>query len=110
MARRVKKSRLAVFTLALVFWIGWGLIVFFLEPATIKNLWLPHAYLPFFLTLFGALFFSLAVIFMNSRHSLIISSGAILFLILRLFGLGNLLNAILISGSLLALELYFDKR
>lgn len=82
-------------------------MVYFVDPIMVRDLLIPNLYLPFFLVLFFALFFTLAIIFINSRKGLLFALAIVLFLILRLFGLGNILNAILIFGLLIALNYYF---
>jgi len=82
-------------------------MVFFLDPETIKDILIPNFYLPFFVSLFLALFFTLSIIFINTKKGLIFSLGIICFFILRLFGLGNVLNVFLILGLLLAFNYYF---
>jgi len=110
MTKRIKKNFIPTLSLAIFFWLSWGLIVWFIEPTTIKDLIIPSSYSLFFLSLGPALFFSLALICRHSRRGLSFSLAIILFLILRLLGLGNLLNLILILGSVIALEVYFAKR
>lgn len=109
MTRR-RKNFLATFILILFFWTIFWLMVFFVDPVLIKNIFIPGFYLPFFIDLFLALFFTLAVIFANSQKSLLFSSGIIIFLILRLYHLGNFLNAILIISLIFVLEKYFTKK
>lgn len=109
MAKRIKKNFVPTIILAISFWLATGLIVFFLEPDSVKNIFVANSYLPFFLTLTPALFFTWSLICMNSRRGFLITIGIIFFLILRLFKIGNLLNAILIASIITALELYFSK-
>ena len=82
-------------------------MIYFIEPETIKNILIPGLYFPFFLNLFFALFFTLAIIFVNCRRGFLIALGITVFLILRLFELDNVLNAILITGLVFALDCYF---
>ena len=109
MVRRRKNLWLTA-TLGLFFGMVWLFIVFFVEPETVKDVGAEGGYLPFFLSLFLALFFSLAAALKNSRRAFLISSGVVGFLVLRLWGLGNWLNAGLILGAVVALELSRGKR
>ena len=109
MTRRRKNLWLTA-TLGLFFWMVWLFVVFFVEPETVKDVGIKDGYLPFFLSLFGALFFSLAAGLKNSRRAFLISSGVVGFLVLRLLEVGNWLNAGLILGAVVALELSRGKR
>lgn len=82
-------------------------MIYYVEPLMIKDIFIPGFYLPFFLNLFLALFFTLAVIFASSRRGFLISSGVTFFLILRVFQIGNILNAILITAFVFTLDYYF---
>jgi len=82
-------------------------MVVFVEPAMVKNILIPGLYLPFFLNFFLALFLTLAIVFANSRRGFLFSLGVVVLLILRLFQLGNILNAILITTLVLTLDYYF---
>jgi len=107
MVKRRRKNFFPTLILIFFFWTTLGLMVFFIEPELVKNILIPGLYLPFFINLFLALFFTLAVIFVNSRRGFLISLGIITFLILRLVGLGNILNAILIFAVVFTLAYYF---
>jgi len=107
MASRRRKNFFPTLILIFFFWTTLGLMVCFIEPETIKNILIPGLYLPFFLNLFLALFFTLAIIFINSKRGFLIALGITVFLILRLLTLGNILNAILITGLVFALDYYF---
>jgi len=97
-----KKVRLS-FILTVVFWISLLYIFFFVNPE--NNLAIPI----FIVNFFFAMLFTLSIILLNTRRGLIISIAVTFFLILRLVGVGNLLNLILIVGILTALEFYFRK-
>jgi hypothetical protein len=109
MARRKRKNYLPTLLLLLILWTLFLFLVFFIEPEMIKNFPVPNLYLPFFLLLFVCLFFTFAVLFINTRRGLIVSMGIVFFLILRVFDLGNILNAILIAGFIISLEYYFTR-
>jgi hypothetical protein len=64
----------------------------------------------FFVLLFLTLFFGFCLIFVNSRRSLLITSTLITFLVLRYFGVGNILNLLLILGLTVSIEVYCSKR
>jgi len=109
MLKRRGKNFFPLLILIFFFWTVLGLMVFFVEPGMVKNILIPGLYLPFFLNFFLALFLTLAIVFTNSRRGFLITLGIICFLILRLFELGNILNAFLISGLIVALDYYFTR-
>ena len=85
----------------------WGLvggIIYFIEPETFGVIPL------FFVLVFFALLFTNSLIFGNKRRGLIISISLTLFLLLRYFGVGNILNFLLLAGLALTVELYLAKR
>lgn len=66
--------------------------IFFLDPAKSLNIFL------FITNLFVFLIFLFSLILGSSKLGLIISFCITLFIILRYFGIGNILNAVLIAG------------
>lgn len=61
----------------------------------------------FFVLIFFALLFTFSLVLANAKRGIIIATGITLFLIFRYFGIGNLLNGLLIAGITLACEIYF---
>lgn len=108
--RSKRRNFLGTFILIVFFWFLQAFIVFFVEPEIIKDILIPNSYLLFFVNLFLALFFTLAVILGNSRRGLITTIGIIAYLVLQSQQLGNILNLILIISTVLALELYFKQK
>lgn len=66
----------------------------------------------FFINLFGFLFFLFSILFASSKRGLIISVCLSVFAVFRYFGIGNILNAILITSLGIIAEIYerFTKR
>jgi hypothetical protein len=89
--------------LALLFWLFWGGLVYFLAPDNEAVL------IGFYFLLFMACFLTASLIFANSRRGLITALGVIAFLLLRSYQLGNLLNIGLLLGILISLNLYLAK-
>ncbi len=110
MVKRRRKNFFPALILIFFFWTTLILMIFFVEPSLVKDILIPGFYLPFFLNLFLALFFTLAIIFGHSKKGFLWSLGVIIFLILRLFDLGNILNIILIAGLIFALDYHFTQR
>jgi len=79
-------------------------LVYFIDPEA------TFALPGFFLLIFLSLLFTFSTIFASSRRGFLISAGFTLFLILRYFGVGNILNFLLISGLLITAEIYFGRR
>ena len=85
---------------------SWGfifLIIYFLSPESIGIILL------FFIFLFISLFLTLSLIFTNTRRGGLVSCGLILFILLRYFGVGNILNFLLILGIVIATDFYLSK-
>jgi len=97
-----KKVKLS-FILTVVFWISLLYFFFFVNPD--NNLAITF----FIVNFFFAMLFTLSIMLLNTRRGLMISIAGTFFLILRLVGVGNLLNLILIVGILTAIEFYFRK-
>jgi len=93
-------------TLILIFfsWALVGLIIYFIEPDT-------FAIVPlFFAVVFFALLFTLATLFSNTKRGLIYCLFLTTFLILRYFGIGNLLNLLLLTGITISIDFYFSRK
>jgi hypothetical protein len=84
-------------------WIGLAGIVFFVSPQA------PLAVLLFFLIFFITLLLTLSAVFVNTRRGFISSLSILIFLILRFFGIGNLLNLLLITAVAVTIETYFSR-
>ena len=81
-----------------------GLVVFKVDPENIKNLVVPNSYLLFMLLLLAGLFFLLSIILMSSKRALWWSMLMVIFIYLRVMGVGSLINGLL----LLAVGVTFD--
>lgn len=105
MAVRRKRNLFPAVFLALLCWGIVAFFLFFVDPEVVRNFPISNSYLPFFLFLFFAVFFTASLIFSHSRRGFLLAVGLIVFLYLRLFELGHFLNAILIFFLLIVLEL-----
>lgn len=101
-----RKNFLPSLIIIIVLFLSLISIIYFTDPAT------QIFVLLLFINIFLFLFFLFALIFANSRRGFIISACITLFLIFRLFGIGNILNAILIASLGIITEIYagFTKR
>jgi hypothetical protein len=98
-----RKNFFPTLVLTILFWLTLGGLVYFVEPDACGILPV------FFLVLFLALLFSFSTIFANARRGLITALGLVLFLIMRYFGVGNIINFLLILGVGISIEIYFTK-
>jgi len=101
-----RKNFLPSLIIIIVLFLSLVSIIYFTDPSSQFFIYL------FFINLFLFLFFLAALILVDSRRGLILSSCVTMFAILRLFGMGNLLNALLITGLGIIAEIYagFTKR
>lgn len=99
-----KKRFLPVFFTGLVFWGAFLYLIFFLPP---ENNFLIFT---FHFSLFWALFFSLALLFRNTRRGFLLATAIIIFLALRFLKQSHPLNLILLGGIILTLEIYFSRQ
>lgn len=108
MRRRRRQNYLPTLVLITVLWALLALMLIRVEPELVRDILIPGIYLPFFALFFPAVLFSAAIIWGSSRRGLLTAAGATVFLLLRLFDLGNSLNLILILGILIAVDRYFN--
>jgi hypothetical protein len=104
--QKIIKSRKNFFptlVITILLWLALGALVYFVEPDT------PGVIPVFFVNAFFALLFSFSTLFENSRRGLILSLAIILFLLLRYYGIGNIINFLLLAGVAFSIELYFTK-
>ena len=100
---KLRKNFLPTFLLTFLLWLACASIVYFTDPQ------LRGALPLFFLVAFFSLFFTFSIIFINSRRGLISAIGMVIFIILRYFGLGNILNFFLLAGVCITAEVYFSR-
>lgn len=87
-----RKNFLPSLVITILLGISLALIVYFTDPSESIFVFI------FFLNLFLFSMFIFSLLFANSRRGLIISVCLTLFVILRYFGVGNILNAVLLAG------------
>lgn len=90
---------------ALLFWLVFFYLIIFVDPLVVRDFPFQNMYFPFFFCLFMGAFLSLQLILSHARRGFITAFGLVLFLYLRLFGLGHVLNLILLSSFIITLEL-----
>jgi len=100
---RKKKSKLPFLFITLILWVLFLLVFFLLDPES------RGAKMVFFLTLVPSLFITSSIVFSNLRRGSLLTLGVVVYLLLGLVELGNILNLSLITGVLIAFEIYFSK-
>lgn len=101
---RKRKSFLPTLIATVLFWLLLVLLVNLFSPDN----WI--AVLIFFIILLIALLFTCSVVLGSGRRGLISAIGLTIFVILRYFGVGNVLNFLLIFGICASIEIYLLKR
>ncbi len=96
-----RKNFLPTLGITVLLWLILAGLIYFADPETFGVVFI------FFAIFFFTVLFTFSLVFANTRRGLIITIGITLFLILRYFGVGNLLNGLLIAGVTLASEIYF---
>lgn len=107
---RERKNYLPTALLTLFFWLVLVGLIVFVDPIIVRDVGVTGVYLPFFLLLFFCLFLTLALLLNHSRRGAFISVGVIIFLFLRLKGLGNGLNFLLLVALIATADYYFSQR
>lgn len=96
-----RKNFFPLFGVTLSLWAVLGLTVYFVDPDTFGAV-------PFFILLtFVTLFFTFTTIFAHVRRGVIAAVAITIFVTFRYFGIGNILNIILLAFLALAIEAYF---
>jgi hypothetical protein len=99
-----RKNFLPTLLVTIFLWLLVAGIIYFIDPHTFGVLPL------FFVLILIAFLFSFSIIFSHTRRGFLAALGLTLFIILRYFGVGNILNLLLISGVIIALEIYFTRK
>jgi hypothetical protein len=100
---KVRKNILLTLFTTIFLWLCVASLVYFTDPAKPQNIYL------FFILIFLALLFTLSTIFINTKRGLIYSLAVVGFIALRYFGVGNILNAFLITGLAITADLYTSR-
>ena len=94
---------------AAINWLAIGLMIWRVDPENIKDFLIPGGYLPMMLLVTGGVFWLLSILFLSAKRAARWTAGIVIFVYLRVLGLGNLLNAVLILGLLLSIEFYYRR-
>jgi len=64
----------------------------------------------FFILVTIALFLMTSIVLAHTRRGLLVSIAVTVFLILRSWGVGNVINALLLIGVVITFEIYFSRQ
>lgn len=98
-----RKNFLPLLILTILLWIITGLFIYFVDPQTYFAIPL------FFLLLFSVLLTTFSIIFTSAKKGTVPALAILFFLTLRYFGVGNIINLLLIAGVAIAAEIYLAK-
>ncbi|OGM20708.1 hypothetical protein A2714_03430 [Candidatus Woesebacteria bacterium RIFCSPHIGHO2_01_FULL_38_9] len=106
--RRQKEAKLRknFFPSLIIILILWSLVtalIYFASPETFGIIPL------FFVLIFLALSITLSTLFANTRRGVISAVAITVFILLRYFGVGNIVNFLLLIGLGIVIELYFSR-
>ena len=91
---------------AVINWLAIGLSVWKIDPENMANFIIPGSYLPMGILLTGGIFWLLSILTLSSVRALRWTLGIMIFVYLRIWGLGSILNGVLILGLLILWEVY----
>lgn len=91
---------------ALINWLLISLMILMVEPESVRHILFENSYLPMMILLGGGFFWFFSIILMSAKKALMWTVGILIFLYLKVWGMGNLINAGLIFGILTSIEIY----
>ncbi|QHO63237.1 hypothetical protein [Candidatus Chazhemtobacterium aquaticus] len=92
--------------ITLTWWFILGGMILWVDPEVVADYPLPGSYGLFFLFLFLGVWFLASLVLSNSRRGLLVAIWFVLIGYLQIWGLANLVNMGLLTGALVALEIY----
>lgn len=100
-----KRSPIFPLFIALVGWALLGLLVYFVNPDVLKPIW----YAPFWILIWISSTWSISLIVGKTGRGALYGTAVVIFFVLRFFGIGNMLNVLLLLGIAFIGDLYFSK-
>lgn len=101
---RVRKNAPLALGIICVLWLTLAGYVYFVDPTA------RLAVIGFVVIFYLAGSFTLAIITTNTKRGLRVGAGLTIFLLLRYFGVGNIVSFILLVGVIAAIEYYFSQK
>jgi len=94
---------------AVVNWIAIALTVWKIDPDNLANFIFTGSYLPMGLLVAGGIFWLLSILTLSSVRALRWTLAIVIFLYLRIWGLGSILNGVLMLCLMILWEIYLYK-
>ena len=101
---KLRKNVFPTLLFIVLLWTALGGLIYFIDPFSFG------AIPTLFVLMFLAFLFTFSFLFASRRRGITLAIATTSFFILRYFGVGNILNLLLILGVVVALELYFYKK
>jgi len=98
-----RKNFLPSLVFTVLIWILLFGVVYFIDPFTFGAL------IIFFILFFFATLFTSSLLLGNTRRGLLTSASLSLFLLLRYFGIGNILNFLIIMALAIVIEMLYSR-
>ncbi len=102
---RNKKYGWLVF-FALLNWVLIAVVINKVDPENMANIIFPRSYLPMGVLLGGGIFWLLSILTLSSMRALRWTAGIMIYVYLRLWGLGSIINGVLLLALLGVWEAY----
>ena len=100
---KFRRNYLPSLIVTIILWLLLIFVIYFIDPHTFGAIFL------FFIVVFFAFLFTASIIFTNTRRGFLTTLGLVLFLFLRLIGIGHVLNLLLIAAIIATVEFYFSR-
>ena len=100
-----KQKRKNLFPSLIITLVSWSLmayLIYSVDPTT------PYIIILFFILAFIALLFTFSILLSNTRRGLTASLAITILLFFRYYGIGNILNFLLVFGLAIASDIYFS--
>ena len=101
--KQKRKNLFPSLIITVVSWLLIAYLVYSVNPTT------PYIIILFFILAFVALLFTFSIVFANTRRGLTVAIAFTIFLFFRYYGIGNILNFLLVFGLAVASDIYFSK-
>lgn len=95
---------------AVINWIAITLGIWKIDPDNMANFLFVGSYLPMGVLLMGGIFWLLSILTLSSTRALRWTIGIMIYIYLRICGLGSIFNGLLMLGLLSAWEVYVYKK
>jgi len=101
---KLRKNFLPTLLITVFLWMSLGGLIYFVDSSSMG------AIPAFFVLVFLVLLFTFSILLANSLLGTVYSLGLTFFVVLRYFGVGNILNLLLLLGVLAVFTIYYFKK